>query len=154
MLRRDRQIRRQIHQLTDACLFAMSFWAAYVLRENPQVMAWLNLEPFPENASFEKLVWLYFALIPVAPLILESQNFYNRPPMCPRGMIFWPLLKGCLITTTGLALAAYSFHLNVPRAVPTFFGFISFALVYLKEESLRLAFRSKFAQSQYKRRFI
>ena len=154
MLRRDRQIRRQIHQLADACLFAMSFWVAYVLRENPQVMAWLNLEPFPESASFEKLVWLYFALIPVAPLILESQNFYNRPPMCPRGMIFWPLLKGCLITTTGLALAAYSFHLNVPRAVPTFFGFISFALVYLKEEILRLAFRSRFAQSQYKRRFI
>jgi hypothetical protein len=45
MLRRDRQIRTQIHQLADGALFALSFWAAYVLRANPQVMAWMNLEP-------------------------------------------------------------------------------------------------------------
>jgi exopolysaccharide biosynthesis polyprenyl glycosylphosphotransferase len=132
----------------------MGFWMAYMLRQNPQVIAWLNLEPFPQSASFENLVWLYFALIPAAPLILESQNFYSRAPMCPRGAIFWPLFKGCLITTTGLVLAVYAFHLNVPRGVVTFFGFISFGLVYMKEEILRLAFRSKFAQSQYKRRFI
>jgi hypothetical protein len=29
MLRRDRLIRMQIHQLLDACIFAVSFWLAY-----------------------------------------------------------------------------------------------------------------------------
>ena len=153
MLRRDRQIRTQIHQLTDACLFSVSFWFAYLLRANPQIIAWLKLDAFPPDA-FNNVLWLYAALIPAAPLILESQNFYNRPPLCPRSAIFWPLLRGCLITTVGLVLITYVLHLTVPRGVTTFFGFISFALVYAKEEMLRLAFKSRLAQIQYKRHFV
>jgi len=37
----------QIHQVADACLFAVSFWIAYALRANPQIIAWLNLDPIP-----------------------------------------------------------------------------------------------------------
>ena len=50
MLRRDRQIRTQIHQLVDGALFALSFWAAYVLRANPQIIAWLKLDAVPPSA--------------------------------------------------------------------------------------------------------
>ena len=42
MLRRDRQIRMQLNQLTDACLFATSFWLAFALRANPHVSAFFN----------------------------------------------------------------------------------------------------------------
>jgi exopolysaccharide biosynthesis polyprenyl glycosylphosphotransferase len=154
MLRRDRQIRTQIHQLADACLFAISFWFAYVLRANPQIIEWLNLSPMPKTISFDNLVWLYVALIPAAPLILESQNFYSRPPLCPRRVILWPLLKGCLITTAGIVLTLYIFHLNVPRTLTFWFGGISFILIFLKEEALRLVFKSKLAQFQLKRRFV
>src|SRR5450432_3013598 len=153
MLRRDRQIRTQIHQLTDACLFSVSFWFAYLLRANPQIIAWLKLDAFPPDA-FNNVLWLYAALIPAAPLILESQNFYNRPPLCPRRAILWPLFRGCLITTVGLVLITYVLHLTVPRGVTIFFGFISFALVYTKEEMLRHAFKSRLAQIQYKRHFV
>ena len=100
------------------------------------------------------VVWLYFALIPAAPLILESQGFYDRPVLCPRRDILWPLFKGCLITTIGLVLVMYALHFVSPRVVMMFFGGISFSLVYLKEELVRWALRSKFGQSQYKRRFI
>ena len=82
MLRRDRQIRTQIHQLADACLFGLSFWMAFALRANPQIIAWLNLDPIPADV-LNRVVWLYFALIPAAPLILESQGFYNRPVLVP-----------------------------------------------------------------------
>jgi exopolysaccharide biosynthesis polyprenyl glycosylphosphotransferase len=153
MLRRDRQIRTQIHQLADACLFAVSFWLAYVLRTNDQVVAWLNLEPLPSDI-FNNVVWLYFALIPAAPLILESQGFYSRPALCPRWAIIWPLFKGCIITTVGLVLVMYALNFVSPRAVMAFFGVISFTLVYLKEELVRWALRSKFGQSQYQRRFL
>ena len=154
MLRRDRQIRTQIHQLADACLFAVSFWLAYLLRADPQIISWLKLEPVPAESSFESLVWLYVLLIPAAPLILESQNFYNRPPLCPRRILLWPLFKGCFLTTIALVLIAYAFHLNVPRWIPVGFGALGFALIYLKEEALRLVFKSKLAQFQFKRRFI
>jgi exopolysaccharide biosynthesis polyprenyl glycosylphosphotransferase len=153
MLQRDNQIRTQIHQVADACLFAVSFWIAYALRLNPQIVAWLNLDPIPADI-FGSVVWLYLALIPAAPLILESQGFYSHPVLCPRRDILWPLFKGCFITTLGLVLIMYALHFISPRVVMMFFGVISFALVWLKEELVRWALRSKFGQSQYQRRFI
>jgi exopolysaccharide biosynthesis polyprenyl glycosylphosphotransferase len=153
MLQRDRQIRTQVHQVADACLFAVSFWIAFVLRANPQIIAWLNLDPIPPD-SFSRVVWLYFLLIPTAPLVLESQGFYDHPVLCSRRDILWPLFKGCFITTIGLVLIMYVFHFVSPRGVMMFFGGFSFSLVYLKEELVRWALRSKFAQFQYKRRFI
>jgi exopolysaccharide biosynthesis polyprenyl glycosylphosphotransferase len=153
MLRRDRQIRTQIHQLADACLFALSFWLACALRSNPQIMAWLNLDPISPEI-FNSVVWLYLPLIVAAPLILESQGFYSRPILCPRRDVLWPLFKGCLITTIGLVLVMYALHFISPRVVMVFFGAISFTLVYLKEELVRWALLSKFGQSQYQRRFL
>jgi exopolysaccharide biosynthesis polyprenyl glycosylphosphotransferase len=154
MLQRDRQIRTQIHQLADACLFALSFWIAFALRANPQIIAWLKLEQVPSDLFTKGLWLLYFAMIPAAPLVLESQGFYNHPVLSPRRDILWPLFKGCVITTVGLVLIMYAFHFVAPRGVMVFFGSVSFSLVYLKEELMRWALRSKFGQLQYKRRFI
>ena len=151
MLKRDRQIRTVIHQLVDACLFAVAFWLSYALRSNPHIITWLKLEP---ASPFENFAWLYLVLIPTAPLILESQGFYNHPPLCSRGAILWPLFKGCVFITLELALTVYVFHLIVARGILVSLGCIGFCMVYLKEELLRLLFKSKVAQSQFKRRFI
>jgi exopolysaccharide biosynthesis polyprenyl glycosylphosphotransferase len=153
MLQRDRQIRTQIQQVADACLFGFSFWIAFALRANPQIVAWLELDPIPPDI-FNKVLWLYFILIPVAPLVLEFQGFYDHPVLYPRRDILWPLFKGCSITTILLVLVMYAFRFVSPRVVMAFFGCISFSLVYLKEELVRWVLRSKFAQFQYKRRFI
>lgn len=153
MLRRDLHIRMQVHQLTDAGLFGLSFFLANQLRVTPAIIDWFNLGVIKPNA-FDNLIWLYFALIPSAPLVLESQGFYNRPMMGPRSAVLWPLLKGCLFITLGMVLVIYVFHMLNPRAVPVFFGVISFSLIYLKEEIIRAYLGSKLAQSQYKRRFI
>src|ERR1700685_1725717 len=127
MLRRARQIRTQIHQLVDACLFALSFWAAYLLRVDPQIVAWLHLPPISdESLDSQKLLWLSVALIPSAPLILESQNFYNHPPLCPRRALLWPLFRGCFITTIALVLAMWTFRFVTPPGMMIFFGVISF----------------------------
>jgi exopolysaccharide biosynthesis polyprenyl glycosylphosphotransferase len=151
MLKRDRQIRTVIHQLVDACLFAVAFWLSYALRSNPHIITWLKLEP---ASPFENFAWLYLVLIPTAPLILESQGFYNHPPLCSRGAILWRLFKGCVLITLELALTVYVFHLVVARGILVSLGCIGFCMVYLKEELLRLLFKSKMAQSQFKRRFI
>jgi exopolysaccharide biosynthesis polyprenyl glycosylphosphotransferase len=152
MLRRDRQIRAQISQLADAILVAASFYVAFICRADPYIAAHLGLDAISAD-TFDRAEWLILPLMPVAALILESQNFYNRPPVAPRRLIIWPLLKGCILTTVCLILAIYIFRLVLPRGVATFFGIISFTLIYSKEELLRLALKSKFAQKQYKRRF-
>ena len=94
MLRRHRLIRMQIHQLMDACLFALSFWLAYVLRSDPNIIDLFSLDPI---GPFKAHVWLYLILIPAAPFILEAQGFYNRPLLCPRTLTAWQLSKACLV---------------------------------------------------------
>jgi FlaA1/EpsC-like NDP-sugar epimerase len=151
MLRRDRQIRTVIHQLADACLFAVAFWVAYALRANPAVIEWLKLEP---TSPFENFAWLYLVLIPATPLVLESQGFYDHPPLCGRGAILWPLFKGCVLITVGLMLTVYMFHLVVARSIFFLFGCMGFCMVYVKEELTRALLKSKVARLQFKRRFI
>src|SRR5258706_11784924 len=97
MLRRDLQVRMQIHQLMDACLFAVSFWLAYELRANRAIIELLGLQPF--DVPFDSFAWLLVLLVPAAPLILEAQGFYTRPLLCPRRTTVWQLLKGCAVTT-------------------------------------------------------
>src|SRR5215467_9829823 len=127
MLRRHRQIRMQIHQLMDACLFALSFWLAYVLRSNPIVE---HLRMVPIHDPFDSYVWLYVILIPAAPLVLEAQGFYQRPILCSRRTTAWQLFKACTFTSLGLVLCLFAMRLTIPRVVVPWFGAISFVLVF------------------------
>ncbi len=154
MLQRDRQIRTQVHQVVDACLFAVSFWLAYAVRENADFSNWLGIETIPGD-MFEKVWWLYFALVPAAPLVLESQGFYNRPAVNSRKALVWPLVRGSLIVTLGIVVLLFLFKVTAPRgAVLILFVLFSCSLVWLKEEILIAALRSPMARAQYKRRVI
>ncbi len=155
MLQRDRHIRTQVQQISDAAMFAVAFWLAFVVRSNAVIYHWLNLPPVTADA-FNQVVWLYFALVPAGPLVLESQNFYNRPIIGTRKLMFWPLVKGCFILCIGIVLLLFIFRETnpVPRGVIFIFGIISFFLVWIKEECLRFVLRSRMAKSQYKRNLI
>ena len=87
MLRRDRQIRTQAHQFADALLFALSFWLAFHLRTNSRISEIFQQQISPD--SYDNIGWLYFALIPSVPLILEMQGLYNRPVLGRRWRFFW-----------------------------------------------------------------
>ena len=152
MLRRHRQIRMQLHQLLDACLFAVSFWLAFVLRTNVAFTNLIGLSP--EESSFDSYVWMYLILLPAAPLVLEAQGFYSRPMLYSRRSTVWILFKGCLFMTLGLVLVLFLAKLFIARWVVIWFGGISFILVLAKEELLQLMSRSKVAQAQSRRRVI
>src|SRR5205814_9367394 len=64
------------------------------------------------------------------------------------------LFKGCLLMTLGLVLMLFLAKMMIARWVVIWFGGISFILVFVKEELVRKASKSKLAQSQYRRRFI
>src|SRR5689334_21191465 len=115
MLRRDRLIRMQIHQLMDASLFALAFWLSYLVRSDPRV---IELSRLDDVSPFEAYVSLYLILIPLAPFILEAQGFYNRPVLCPRLTTAWLLFKGCLFTALALILTLFLFHSGIARLVP------------------------------------
>jgi exopolysaccharide biosynthesis polyprenyl glycosylphosphotransferase len=159
MLRRDRQIRMQVFQLVDACLFALSFWLAYRLRADPRVIYHLNLEPFGNNPPFpfEKLAWVYPVLIFISPLVLEAQGFYSQELVPSRLTKYWRLLKSCAVMVLGLILVLFFSRMllfRVARLIPLWFGGISFCLIAAREAVVGLLFRSRLAREQSQRYFI
>src|SRR6266496_665085 len=152
MLRRDRQLRTQIYQLKDAALFALGLWLAHFVRYHvPAEFLWWNFDPID---TFDKFVWLYLIIIPGVPLVLESQGFYQRPVFASRRETAWTLFKGCLLTTVSVILVMFLFRVALARGVIVLFGTISFGLVFLSEELLRLAYRSRFGELQLKERVL
>ena len=150
MLRRDRLIRMQIHQAVDAGIFFASFWLAYALRANPSIIWLFHLHPV---SSFETYRWIW-ALVLTGPLVLEAQGFYNRPLSCSRLKTAWLLFKGCLFATLGIIFTLFLFRSEIARWVMVWFGGISFVLIWVKEELVLIAFRSRLGQEQYRRRFL
>ena len=161
MLQRDRHIRTQVRQMGDAGLFALSFWLAYTLRGSEgftqafEQIFHHRLDPIAPDA-FDHIVWLYFALVPAAPLVLESQGFYNRPVGGSRAAMFWPLLKSSVIVAIGLVLLLFIYResAQAPRGVMIIFGAIAFGMVWIKEEFLRLMLQTRLTRDQYKRRVV
>jgi exopolysaccharide biosynthesis polyprenyl glycosylphosphotransferase len=158
MLRRDRQIKMQVYQLIDACLFVLSFWLAYRLRSDPRIIFHFHLEPFGNDphASFDRLVWIYPVLVFVSPLVLEGQGFYSRSILSSRQVKYWQLFKSCFLIVLALVLTLYFSKLApaIARWIPLWFGAISFILVVAREEIVAVVSRSRMAAGQYKRHFV
>jgi exopolysaccharide biosynthesis polyprenyl glycosylphosphotransferase len=152
MLRRNRQLRAQIYQLKDAALFALALWLAHAWRSHfpSDFLGW----KFEEIEPFEQFVGLYLMIIPGVPFILESIGFYQRPLYCSRRHTAWLLLKGSFLATASVILVMFLFRIIGARSVVILFGVVGFALVFLSEELLRLAYRSRFGQLQFKKRVI
>lgn len=151
MLRRDQQIRMQLHQLVDACIFAFSFWLTYALRSHPDIVEQFHLVEIP---PFKGFAWLLLIIIPAAPLVLEAQRFYERPMFCSRFVTAWQLLKGCSIIGVGLVLVLFLSKAPFSRIVVVWFCFGSFILIFIKEEILRLIYASDIGRAQMIRRFV
>jgi exopolysaccharide biosynthesis polyprenyl glycosylphosphotransferase len=155
MLQRDRQIRIQVYQFIDGGLFALALWLGWLIRYN-----WHGL-PFFGIASVDPIkdfgtdyFWLFLVVIPMTPLTLEWQGYYERPVFAPRRQVFWQLAKACAISTIGLILIQFMFRREGARGVFLLFGLCSFILMVAKGELVRWAYESKLGQAQFKRRII
>jgi exopolysaccharide biosynthesis polyprenyl glycosylphosphotransferase len=150
MLRRDKQFLTQILQLKDAALFASALWVAHQFRAE-----WFL--PYFEKGeieSFTSFAWLYLVIIPISPFILELQGYYQRPLFCPRHVTAWMLLKACTLMTFVVIVSMFLFKLTLARTVIMLFGPVSFALLFLSEELMRKIVRSRYAQTQLRKRVV
>src|SRR5687767_1764663 len=89
MLRRYRQFRTKVHRWVDLSLFAIGLWLAHCVRDAvplgeylgwiPALGGWLERKLTDTIFPFHEYIWLYLIILPIAPLVLESQGFYQRP---------------------------------------------------------------------------
>jgi exopolysaccharide biosynthesis polyprenyl glycosylphosphotransferase len=154
MLHRDRQIRIQVYQFVDGGLFALGLWLGWLIRYHWQGLPLSGFDHVDSIKDFAHYFWLFLVVIPMTPLILEWQGYYERPIFSPRGLAAWQLAKACAIGAMGVILIDFMLRLNGARGVYVLFGFCSFGLMMVKGELLRWAYQSKLGQEQFKRSII
>lgn len=149
MLRRKQQFRAQVHQWKDALLFCVALWLTHVLwKPWHPVFFHREIEPFSE------FIWLFLVIVPGAPLILDAVQFYSRPLHGPRRDAYYILAKGCFLVTLGLVVVMFVFKMQLARLVIGLYGWVSFFVMMAGEEISRAVYRSRYGQSQIKRRFV
>jgi exopolysaccharide biosynthesis polyprenyl glycosylphosphotransferase len=153
MLRRAHQLRVQVYQIIDVGIFEFALRVAHQLRARLSELPFFRdpITPFSQDYFV-----LFLALIPMAPLILAWQGYYERPLLTPMRRTMWQLAKACAICAVGLVLTQFMLRpaREGARGVFVLFGFCSFGLMLLKEEMLRTAYKTKLGQSQFKRRVV
>lgn len=154
MLHRDRQIRIQVYQFIDGGLFALGLWLGWLIRYHWQGLPIEGLDHVDPIADFAHYFWLFLVVIPMTPLILDWQGYYERPIFSPRRLVMWQLAKVCAISTVGVILIDFMLRLNGARGVYVLFGVCSFGLMIVKGELLRWAYQSKLGQAQFRRRIV
>jgi FlaA1/EpsC-like NDP-sugar epimerase len=155
MLRRDRQLRIQVYQFIDGGLFALALYLGWWIRFHWKGLPWFGLDNVDKINGFgAEYFWLFLVVIPMTPVILDWQGYYERPIFSPRRLVFWQLGKACLIATVGLILIQFMLRREGARGVFVLFGLLGFGLMMVKEEILRWAYQTQFGQAQFKRRII
>lgn len=157
MLRRNNQIRTQVQQWVDGGLCALALWLAHVFRDNfslhagPWDIKWIPIPPF-----YPTYFTLFLVIIPLAPLVLETQGFYKRSVLASRAQIAWQAFRACVLSAIGMILVIYMLHYSdaTARGVMVLFGVFSFALLMAKEELIRWTMEHKFGMGEDKRRMI
>jgi exopolysaccharide biosynthesis polyprenyl glycosylphosphotransferase len=157
MLRGQRKIRTQVQKLLDGSLFALSLWLAHYLRahilSHPLIFPWISVFGGTKDIeSFEEWIWLFLIIIPVAPLLLETQGFYNRPLIARRRTTTWQLLRATFLAVLVLISLLFLFKENPARSVVVLFAPICVFLVILKEELMRQWLQSRLGQAQLSKR--
>ncbi len=151
MLRRAHQFRVQVYQIIDVGVFVLALALAHHMR------AILHDLPFfrdPITPVKQDYVTLFLTVIPMAPLVLAWQGYYERPLLTPFRRAAWQLGKACAICAIGLVLTQFMLKREGARAVFVLFGVFSFGLMLVKEQVLRTAYKTGVGQSQFKRRVV
>lgn len=149
MLHRDRQIRVQLYQFIDGGLFALGLYLAWWIRFDWRLGQVDRITDF-----YPDYFWLFLVVIPMSPLILDWQGYYERPIFSPRREMAWQVAKACAISAIFLIVIQFLLRRPGARGVYVLFGFSSFALIMLKGELMRWIYESKLGQEQFKRRIM
>jgi exopolysaccharide biosynthesis polyprenyl glycosylphosphotransferase len=150
ILDRKQELNLQLTQLIDALLLVFSLWSANFLRRYlGQVPGITEVEPF------NGFLWLIVLIMPLGPLLLELQGFYNFRLQKTALKSFSQIARALVLLGLLIAGCAILSRLNVhSRSVLILFAAIS-AVVLLIRERIAVAYlKTRVRIGQYREKVI
>jgi len=133
------------------CLTGLALAVAYLIRTDERVMSFLRASGV---SPFSDYLILLLITIAITPPIFEASKLYERPLISSRVQVLLRLARACLGLTLTVVVVAYLFKLSLGRIILIMFGVLSFLLVWVKEEALRLLIKSRVGKEQSKIRIL
>jgi exopolysaccharide biosynthesis polyprenyl glycosylphosphotransferase len=149
-LGRKQELNLQLNQLIDALLLVLSLWTANLLRRYlGQIPGIAEVEPF------SAFLWVIVFIMPLGPLLLEFQGFYNLPLQKTALKSFSQIARALLWLGLLIAGCAVLFRLNLnSRSVLILFFAIS-ALVLMIKERIAVAYlKTRVRAGQWREKVI
>ncbi len=140
MPNKQRELATQFNQITDALVIATAYFVAHAVRE--RLAYWVPTGTFLGHVDigfmpidpFRNYKWLYLVILPLWPLLLDINGFYNRPVSLSRRQTLWMLIKS--ITIGALLIVAVMYFMTMTtlsRSVIILFAAMSVATLFLKD---------------------
>ena len=141
MLGRKQEINLVLQQIVDGLLLLLTFWGSFALRYYGR--AWFGWDR--AIGPFTDFEWMIPVIIPVLPIALEMQGFYNSSHQNTVKQI--PLANGArrhLALSSSSPSASFSSRLLVPsRLVLIFFAVFSAIALLIRERLTSISFKNK-----------
>ena len=153
MLRRNIELRTQLGKVMDAALLGVALWIAYLFRGGLGERFFSN---GPQLGPFSGYLWLYAFILPLSPVVLETQGFYLFAGSVSIFKRLWQAMKAVLILA--VTMMALVFILrdqnNIGRSVIVIFGCFAFGALAAKELVLHFWGNGKFGRNVVRHRYL
>ncbi len=142
MPRKRREIFIQISQVSDALLVALVFWLAHAFRSElaywfPEGTApiWRFQFDFTPIAAFRYYKWLYLVILPLFPLLLDINGYYDRSRRAgTKRNLLWTIGKSVSLSALVIVAVMYFLQLSqLSRGVIVLFAGLSVLALLVKD---------------------
>ncbi len=131
MFRQRRQIEIQVRKASDAFLCGCALWLAHSIRSHP----WINSTGLiPE---FSQYAWLLAVVVPLGPVALEFEGYYQRRVFSSPAARFFQSVRGAVWISLAILLAAFLRKAEVARGLIFIFLGVLVVMIWVKEELIR-----------------
>lgn len=143
---KQRELAVQFNQITDSLVIAVMYWLAHTLRIE---LAYRYPDLFSIIAPFRSYKWLYLIILPLGPLLLDLNGYYNRTVTTRRPQTLWMLFKSVAICVLLVIAVMYFMNLvALSRGVVIFFGALTVVALFIKDVFFQMYLRSSAVQKE------
>ena len=147
MLDRKQEINLLLQQFFDGLLLLLTFWGSFLFRYYGK--EWFGWDK--SIGDFSNFVWMIPVIIPVGPIALEMQGFYNSPYQKTVGKSLGQMARAAIWLVVVLGLCVIFFKLQVPsRAVVLLFAASASVALTIRERLTIISFRRKLLHGRYR----